>query len=45
MDYVYSSFNETLGKSIADKSDLVAGLQSWQDQVAKYAKDQGFTVS
>ncbi|HET9873458.1 MAG TPA: extracellular solute-binding protein [Propionibacteriaceae bacterium] len=45
MDFVYSSFNVTLGKSIADKSDLVAGLQAWQDQVAKYAKDQGFTVS
>lgn len=45
MDYVYSQFNETLGKAFADKSDPVAGLQKWQDNCAKYAKDQGFTVA
>ena len=45
MDFVYSNFNETLGKAFADKSDAVAGLQAWQDGCAKYAKDQGFTVS
>jgi multiple sugar transport system substrate-binding protein len=45
MDYVYTNFNETLGKAFADKTDAVAGLQAWQDASAKYAKDQGFTVS
>jgi multiple sugar transport system substrate-binding protein len=45
MDFVYSNFNDTLGKAMADKSDLVAGLQKWQDGVAGYAKAQGFTVS
>lgn len=45
MDYVYTQFNETLGKAFADKTDAVAGLQKWQDACAKYAKDQGFTVS
>lgn len=45
MDFVYANFTETLGKAIADKSDLTAGLQGWQDAVAKYAADQGFTVS
>jgi multiple sugar transport system substrate-binding protein len=45
MDFVYSKFNETLGKAFADKTDAVAGLQAWQDACAKYAKDQGFTVS
>jgi multiple sugar transport system substrate-binding protein len=45
MDYVYSQFNETLGKAFANKTDAVAGLQAWQDSCAKYAKDQGFTVS
>ena len=45
MDYVYSQFNETLGKAFADKTDAVAGLQAWQDACAKYAKDQGFTVA
>lgn len=45
MDFVYTNFNETLGKAIAGKSDLQAGLQAWQDAVAGYAKDQGFTVA
>ena len=45
MDFVYSNFNETLGKAFADKTDAVAGLQAWQDGCVKYAKDQGFTVS
>ena len=45
MDYVYTNFNETLGKAFADKTDAVAGLQAWQDACAKYAKDQGFTVT
>jgi multiple sugar transport system substrate-binding protein len=45
MDFVYTNFNETLGKAFADKTDAVAGLQAWQDACAKFAKDQGFTVS
>jgi multiple sugar transport system substrate-binding protein len=45
MDYVFTQFNETIGKAFADKSDAVAGLQKWQDNCAKYAKDQGFTVA
>ena len=45
MDFVYSNFNDTLGKAIADKTDLVAGLQKWQDGVSGYAKQQGFTVA
>ena len=45
MDYVYTNFNETLGKAFADKTDAVAGLQAWQDASAKYAQDQGFTVA
>jgi multiple sugar transport system substrate-binding protein len=45
MDFVYTNFDETLGKAFAEKTDAVAGLQAWQDACAKYAKDQGFTVS
>jgi multiple sugar transport system substrate-binding protein len=45
MDFVYTNFDETLGKAFADKTDAVAGLQAWQDGCAKYAKDQGFTVA
>jgi multiple sugar transport system substrate-binding protein len=44
-DYVNSKFQDTMGKAISDKSDLVAGLQAWQDGCVAYAKDQGFTVS
>ncbi|MDQ1543046.1 MAG: multiple sugar transport system substrate-binding protein [Actinomycetota bacterium] len=44
MDYAYSSFNNTLGKAIADKTDLLAGLKAWQAQVVAYGKQQGFTV-
>jgi multiple sugar transport system substrate-binding protein len=44
-DFVYTAFADTLGKAIANKSDLVAGLQAWQDASSKYAKDQGFTVA
>lgn len=45
MDFVYNNFNETLGKAIADKSDVIAGLKGWQDGCVSYAKQQGFTVA
>ncbi|MGN7979272.1 ABC transporter substrate-binding protein [Microbacterium sp. 22195] len=44
MDYVYSSYNETLGKAISDHGDMRAALTAWQDEVTSYAKQQGFTV-
>ncbi|MBF4635796.1 extracellular solute-binding protein [Agreia pratensis] len=44
MDYVYSSFNDTLGKAIADHTDMSAALTTWQTQVKDYASQQGFTV-
>lgn len=44
MEYVYSSYEETLGTVIADKGDIAAALDTWQDQLVSYAKDQGFTV-
>ena len=44
MDYVGSSYGETLGKAIADKGDMRAALTTWQSQVVAYAKQQGFTV-
>ena len=47
MDYVNSSFTETLGKAFADKAD---DLRRPDCRLGKslrqtYAKDQGFTVS
>lgn len=45
MDYAFSSYTNTLGKAMANKGDLSAGLDSWQDQLVTYAKKQGFTVN
>ncbi|WP_241842934.1 ABC transporter substrate-binding protein [Agromyces albus] len=44
MDYVYSTYEETMGTVIADKGDISAALDTWQDQLVSYAEDQGFTV-
>jgi multiple sugar transport system substrate-binding protein len=44
MDYVYSTYDETMGGAIAKKGDLAAALDTWQDELVKYAEDQGFTV-
>ncbi|HYI33531.1 MAG TPA: sugar ABC transporter substrate-binding protein, partial [Glaciibacter sp.] len=44
MDYVYSSYNDTLGKAISDKGDMVGALAEWQTKVVDYAEQQGFTV-
>ena len=44
MDYVYSTYEETIGTVIADKGDIAAALDDWQDQLVTYAESQGFTV-
>ena len=44
MDFVYSNYSTTLGKAIADKTDLETGLAAWQAAVVAYGKQQGFTV-
>ncbi|WP_243065212.1 ABC transporter substrate-binding protein [Humibacter sp. RRB41] len=44
MDYVNSSYTNTLGKAIANHGDLKAALAQWQQQVVSYGKQQGFTV-
>ncbi|WP_407341954.1 extracellular solute-binding protein [Pengzhenrongella phosphoraccumulans] len=44
MDYAYSAGQESVGKAIADKGDIVGALQTWQDDLVSYAKQQGFTV-
>ncbi|MEV0476418.1 extracellular solute-binding protein [Streptomyces prunicolor] len=43
-DYVFSDFNDTVGKAITNKQDLTAALTQWQNSVTSYAKQQGFTV-
>ncbi len=44
MEYVYSSYEETIGTVIAEKGDIAAALDDWQDQLVSYAESQGFTV-
>jgi len=44
MDFVYSSYNETVGKAFADRTDLATAMAAWQDGLKTYATAQGFTV-
>ncbi|GAA4422327.1 sugar ABC transporter substrate-binding protein [Georgenia halophila] len=44
MEYAYSSYNETLGDTIANRGDMVAGLRAWEQELEAYAENQGFTV-
>lgn len=45
MEFAYSSFSDTLGKTIADKGDLSAGLDAWQKTLVDYGTQQGFDVN
>jgi multiple sugar transport system substrate-binding protein len=46
IDFVYSSFNDTLGKAYANGgSGVDAALSAWQSKIVSYAKSQGFTVT
>ncbi|WP_245861245.1 ABC transporter substrate-binding protein [Compostimonas suwonensis] len=44
MSFVGSSFTDTLGKAIADRTDLETGVAAWQQELVDYATQQGFTV-
>ena len=44
MDFAYSSFNETLGKAFAERTDLNDGLIAWESELEDFATAQGFTV-
>jgi multiple sugar transport system substrate-binding protein len=43
--YANTIFGDTAGKAYQAKSDLNAGLQSWQDALVKYGNEQGFEVN
>lgn len=45
MEFAYSSFSDTLGKAIANKGDLAAGLDAWQKALVDYGTQQGFSVN
>ena len=45
LDQAVNDWDETVGKSFADKSDTNAALDQWQTRVTDYAKNQGFKVT
>ncbi|MEV6494298.1 sugar ABC transporter substrate-binding protein [Actinoplanes sp. NPDC051633] len=44
LDQAVNDWDETVGKSFADKTDTGAALDQWQTRVSDYAKNQGFKV-
>jgi len=44
LDQAVNDWDETVGKSLADKGDTSAALDQWQSRITTYAKNQGFTV-
>ncbi|MEU6180082.1 ABC transporter substrate-binding protein [Streptomyces coeruleorubidus] len=45
LDQAATDWTETVGKSLADKTDTVRALGAWQSRLTTYAKKQGFTVT
>lgn len=44
LDQAATDWTETVGKSLADRTDTAAALGTWQSRLTSYAKKQGFTV-
>jgi multiple sugar transport system substrate-binding protein len=44
LDQAVTDWDETVGKALADRSDVVAALDEWQDRLVNYAENQGFQV-
>ncbi|HEY8721930.1 sugar ABC transporter substrate-binding protein [Pengzhenrongella sp.] len=44
LDQAVNDWDETVGKALADKTDLKAALDEWQNRLITYAENQGFTV-
>jgi multiple sugar transport system substrate-binding protein len=44
LEQVVDDWNQTVGKSLAQKGDVVGSLNQWQSRTTTYAKGQGFTV-
>ena len=43
--YVSSIYRDTVGQAISAKTSISDGLKAWQDRIAQYAQEQGFTVT
>jgi multiple sugar transport system substrate-binding protein len=44
LDQVVTDWGETVGKSLADRTDTPAALDLWQNRITSFATNQGFTV-
>lgn len=44
LDQVVTDWTETVGKSLADKTDTAGATDQWQSRITAFAKNQGFTV-
>jgi multiple sugar transport system substrate-binding protein len=44
-DYVSSTYNDTVGAAMVNKTDLSAAMQEWQDLLVEYGEQQGYTVN
>jgi multiple sugar transport system substrate-binding protein len=45
LDQAVTDWDETVGKSFADKGDVAGALDAWQQRIVDYAENQGFTVA
>jgi multiple sugar transport system substrate-binding protein len=45
LDQTVSDWDETVGKSLAGKTDTAAALDQWQQRITSYAESQGFKVA
>ena len=43
--YVSSIYKDTVGQAISGKTPILDGFKAWQDRIATYAQEQGFTVT
>lgn len=43
--YASSVYRDTVGQAISGKTALFDGFKAWQDRIAEYAQQQGFTVN
>jgi multiple sugar transport system substrate-binding protein len=45
MDYASTAYNDTVGKAIANRTDIATAFKAWQTELVTYGKQQGFTVN
>jgi multiple sugar transport system substrate-binding protein len=43
--YIASVYKDTVGQAISGKTSIAEGFAAWQDRIAEYAEQQGFTVT